>query len=95
MNKKMMQQMQKNIEKKIQESQEFEVAAESGAGLVTVVVKGDNTIKELNLDDSLMSEEKEIVEDLISAAINKALKDIEEKKQAHMGNMMGGLNGLF
>lgn len=95
MNKKMMQQMQKNIEKKIQESQEFEVAAESGAGLVKVVVKGDNTIKELNLDDSLMSEEKEIVEDLISAAINKALKDIEEKKQAHMGNMMGGLNGLF
>ncbi len=95
MNKKMIQQMQKNLEKKIQESQQFEVTAESGAGLVKVTVKGDNSITKIDLDDSLLEEDKEIIEDLISAAANKALKEIEEKKQAHMGNMMGGLNGLF
>jgi hypothetical protein len=93
-NKKMMQEMQKNIEKKIMESQSFEVEAESGAGLVKVIIRGNSTIKELKIDDSLLSEDKEIMEDLISAAVNKGLKDIEVKKQEHMGDF-GGLNGLF
>lgn len=72
--------MQENM-KKIQENQmNIETTGESGAGLVIIKMNGKYNVKNIKIDSSLLKEEKEIMEDLIVAAINNAVQKIEEKK---------------
>ncbi|MGA4815140.1 YbaB/EbfC family nucleoid-associated protein [Pseudomonas aeruginosa] len=54
---------------------------QSGAGLVSVVMTGRHDVKRVSLDDSLMQEDKEILEDLIAAAVNDAVRKIEQNNQ--------------
>ncbi|MDE4982366.1 YbaB/EbfC family nucleoid-associated protein, partial [Francisella tularensis subsp. holarctica] len=73
---KLMQQAQKMQEqkKKAQKEREnMEVIGESGAGRVTVTMTGKYDVKSVCIDNSLMSEDKEIIEDLIAAAVNSAV----------------------
>ena len=82
---KLMQQAQKMQEqmKKAQEKQDsMEVSGESGAGLVKVTMTGKYDVKSVNIDDSLMKEDKEMLEDLIAAAVNSAVKKIEENSSS-------------
>ncbi|GAB4223058.1 MAG: YbaB/EbfC family nucleoid-associated protein [Francisella sp.] len=72
------QQMQEQMKKAQQELENMEVTGESGAGLVKVVMTGKHDVKSVSIDDSLMSEDKEILEDLIAAAVNSAVKKVEE-----------------
>lgn len=78
---KLMQQAQKMQEqmKKAQEDKaNLEVTGEAGAGLVKITMTGKYDVKTVSIDDSLMSEDKDMLEDLIAAAVNSAVKKIEE-----------------
>lgn len=82
---KLMQQAQKMQEqmKKSQEQRDsIEVTGESGAGLVKIAMTGKYDVKSVNIDSSLMTEDKEMLEDLIAAAINSAVKKVEENSSS-------------
>lgn len=78
---KLMQQAQKMQEqmKQAQEQKDnLEVTSEAGAGLVKITMTGKYDVKSVNIDQSLMNEDKEMLEDLIAAAVNGAVKKVEE-----------------
>lgn len=92
------QEMQNNLQKAQEEIARLEVNGESGAGMVKVVMTGKHDLKKVTIDPSLM-DDKEMLEDLIAAAVNDATRKIEEHTNAHMGSVtagmpMGGLGGL-
>lgn len=64
---------------------------ESGAGLVKIHMNGRHDVKQVVLDSSLMKEEKEVIEDLIAAAINDAVKRLEEQNRSLVSGMTDGL----
>jgi len=93
--KNMMQQVQIAQEKFKQMQQDvskIEITGQSGAGLVTVQMNGAHNVKRVNIDDSLLTEEKSVLEDLIAAAINDAVRKLEKENQAKMANMASNLN---
>lgn len=90
----LMQQAQKVQEemKKVQDDLvNMEIIGESGAGIVKVVMTGKHDVKKLHIDDSLMSEDKEVLEDLICAAINDAVRKVESESQERMGGVATGM----
>ncbi len=92
---KLMQQAQKMQDqmKKMQEEQEkLEVVGESGAGLVKVTMTGKHDVKRVEIDPSLLSEDKEVLEDLLAAAVNDAVRRVEENNKSSMSDMTQGLN---
>ena len=74
---KQAQQMQEKMAKMQEELASAEVTGQSGAGLVSVVMTGRHDVKRISLDDSLMQEDKEVLEDLIAAAVNDAVRFID------------------
>ena len=87
----------REIQKKIEEVQsdleKITINAESGGGLVTVMINGKQEILELNISKEAMEEDKELLEDLIISAINKALSDSQEEMQSRMNSVTGGMLG--
>ena len=87
--------MQEQIEQAQSQLAELVIEADSGGGMVSVKVNGKQEIIELNIDSDAMSEDKEILEDLIISALNKALSksksDSQEKMNSIAGGMMGGM----
>ncbi len=88
---KQAQKMQEKMQKAQEELANAEVTGESGAGLVKVVMNGRHDVKSVSLDDSLMEEEKELIEDLLAAAVNDAVRKIEEENQEKMGSLTQGM----
>ena len=88
---KQAQQMQEKMQQAQEEIANAEVAGESGAGLVKIVMNGRHDVKRVSIDDSLMSEDKEILEDLIAAAVNDAVRKIESTSQEKMSGLTGGM----
>ena len=88
---KQAQMMQEKMQQAQEEIARKEVEGESGAGLVKVVMNGRHDVKSVNIDNSLLTEEKEILEDLIAAAINDAVRKVEANSQAMMGDLTAGL----
>ncbi len=84
-------QMQEQFQKAQEEILKTQVEGESGAGLVQVTMNGKHDVVSINLDDALLSEEKAVVEDLIAAAVNDAVRKIEEKNRHALGGMAGGM----
>jgi len=93
----------KELQAKMQEAQEALVhitaTAEAGAGLVKTTVNGKKKLVSLEIDPDLLKiEEKEMLQDLVVAATNKALAEVEEKATAHIqkltGNLMPDLGGM-
>lgn len=68
-----------------------EVTGQSGAGLVSVVMTGRHDVRRVSIDDSLLQEDKEILEDLIAAAVNDAVRKIEQNSQERMAGMTAGM----
>lgn len=89
---KQAQEMQSKMQKAQEELANMEVNGESGAGLVKVVMTGRHDVKRVDIDSSLMSDDKEMLEDLIAAAVNDAVRKIEQSSQDNMANMTSGLN---
>ena len=92
---KQAQKMQKQMEETTKELEEKEITATAGGGAVEVVVTGKKEIKSVKLDPEVVDpDDIEMLEDLIVAATNEALRQIEEYSQAQMAKVTGGLGGL-
>ena len=89
---KQAQQMQENMQKMQEELVNIEVQGESGAGLIKVVMTGRHDVKRVEIDQSLLSEEKEILEDLLAAAVNDAVRRVEQANKDKLGGLANGLN---
>lgn len=88
---KQAQQMQENLKKAQEEIAAMEVEGQAGAGMVKVVMTGRHDVKRVSIDPSLMSDDKEMLEDLIAAAVNDAVRRVEAATQEKMGGLTSGL----
>ncbi|WP_430462597.1 YbaB/EbfC family nucleoid-associated protein [Thalassolituus sp. LLYu03] len=88
---KQAQKMQEQLQKAQAQIADAEVTGESGAGLVKVVMNGRHDVKRVLLDDSVMSEDKEMLEDLLAAAVNDAVRKIEQQSQEQMAKVTSGM----
>lgn len=88
---KQAQQMQENLKKAQAEIAGMEVEGQAGAGMVKVVMTGRHDVKRVSVDPSLMSDDKEMLEDLIAAAVNDAVRRVEAATQEKMGGLTSGL----
>ena len=88
---KQAQQMQENLKKAQEEIAAMEVEGQAGAGMIKVVMTGRHDVKRVSIDPSLMSEDKEMLEDLIAAAVNDAVRRVEAATQEKMGGLTSGL----
>jgi hypothetical protein len=86
------QQMQETMQKAQAELAEIEVTGESGAGMVKVTLNGRHEAKRVSIEPKLLGEEKEMLEDLLTAAINDAVRKIAERTQEKYSGLMSGLN---
>ena len=89
---KQAQKMQEEMQKAQAELANAEVTGESGGGMVKVVMKGTHEVNRVNIDSALMEDDKEMLEDLIAAAINDAVHKVAKHNQDAMSNMTAGLN---
>ena len=90
---KQAQQMQKDIENVQNELDELQINSESGGGLVQVTINGKMELLDLNLKDEILTEEKEIIEDLIISAVNNAISKAQDESQNRMNSVAGGMLG--
>lgn len=88
---KQAQQMQERMQKVQEEIAAMEVTGESGAGLVKVVMLGNHNVRRVEIDDSLMEDDKEMIEDLVAAAINDAVRRVQETSKERMADVTGGM----
>ena len=88
---KQAQKMQDDMAKAQAEIANMEVTGESGAGLVKVVMTGNHNVRGVTIDPDLMEDDKEMLEDLIAAAINDASRRVEETTKEKMANVTGGM----
>ncbi len=88
---KQAQQMQENMKKMQEQLATMEVEGQAGAGMVKVVMTCRNDVKRISIDVSVM-DDKEMLEDLIAAAVNDAVRKAEQTSQEKMGGFTSGLN---
>ena len=88
---KQAQQMQENLRKKQEELALIEVEGQSGAGLVKVVLTCRNEIKRISIEPSLLADDKDMLEDLVVAALNDGLRRAEQTSAERMGSVTAGL----
>ena len=86
------QEMQENMKKAQAEIANTEVIGESGAGLVKITLLGNHNVRKVEIDDSLMEDDKEMLEDLIAAAMNDAVRRVEEVNKSKMSGLTGGMD---
>ncbi len=84
-------QMQAKMQAMQDEIANLETTGESGAGLVKVTMTGRHDVRKVSIDDSLLSENKEVLEDLIAAALNDAVRKVEITTKEKMAELTGGL----
>jgi len=89
---KQAQEMQDKMKSMQEELGNLEVVGESGAGLVKVVMTGRNDVKNVEIDPSVLTEDKEMLEDLLAAAVNDAVRKVEEEKKGKMSGLTGGID---
>jgi DNA-binding YbaB/EbfC family protein len=89
---KQAQKMQEDMQKAQEEVANMEVEGQAGGGMVKVVMTGRHEIRKVSLDDSLMQDDKEMIEDLLAAAVNDAVRRVEQQTQEKMAGITAGLN---
>ncbi|MBT1449868.1 YbaB/EbfC family nucleoid-associated protein [Glaciecola sp. XM2] len=89
---KQAQQMQEKMKRAQDELATLEVTGESGAGMVKVTMTCNHNVKRVDVEDSLMQDDKEMLEDLVAAAINDAVRRVQEASQEKMAGVTGGMN---
>ena len=89
---KQAQAMQDNLKRAQDELAQIEVEGQSGAGLVKVTMTCKHDVKRVTIDPSLLAEDKDMLEDLVAAAFNDALRRAEETSQEKMGKLTAGLS---
>lgn len=88
---KQAQQVQENLQKTQEEIANTEVTGESGAGMVTVIMTGRHDVKRVDIDPLLIKDDKDMLEDLIAAAVNDANRKVEKLSQDKMSDLTAGL----
>lgn len=88
---KQAQKMQEDMQRMQQEVANAQVTGESGAGLVKVVMNGRHDVKQVTLDESVLQEDKELLEDLLAAAVNDAVRKVESYSQEKMSSVTSGM----
>ena len=89
---KQAQKLQEDMKRAQEELAQAEVTGQSGGGLVSVVMNGRHEVKRVAIDASLLGDDKDMLEDLVAAAINDAVHRIEQTTQDRMSGMTAGLN---
>ena len=89
---KQAQKMQEEMQKVQEELANAEVVGESGAGMVKVTMTGRHDVRRVEIDPSLMEEDKEMLEDLLAAAVNDAVRKVEQNSKEKMGDLTSGMN---
>ncbi len=85
------QQMQENLKKAQDELSHLEVTGESGGGMVKVTMSCKHDVRRVDIDPSLLDDDKDMLEDLIAAAFNDACRKVEKTTQEKMSGLAGGM----
>ncbi len=85
------QQMQEDFQKAQDELGNLEVQGESGAGLVTILMTGKREVRKVSIDDSLVGDDKDMLQDLVAAAINDAVHKVDKLKKEKMAGLTAGI----
>jgi len=88
---KQAQQMQESMQKAQEELAAMEVLGEAGGGLVSVVMTGRHEVRQVKIDDSLLADDKDMLEDLVAAAINDATHKVERTMQDKFSGLTSGM----
>jgi DNA-binding YbaB/EbfC family protein len=86
------QKMQADMKKAQEEMGQLTVTGESGGGMVRITMNGRQEVKALEIDDSLVGDDKDMLEDLLVAAFNDAQRKVEQTMQEKFAGLAGGLN---
>jgi DNA-binding YbaB/EbfC family protein len=89
---KQAQQMQDGLRKAQEQLAREEVTGESGGGLVKVTMNGNHEVRRVEIDDSLVGDDREMLEDLVASAFNDAARRVAEKMQENMSGLTAGMN---
>ncbi|MHB8347128.1 MAG: YbaB/EbfC family nucleoid-associated protein [Acidiferrobacterales bacterium] len=84
--------MQENLRKAQEELAQIEVTGNAGGGVVTVTMTCRHDVRRVHIDPSLMQDDKEVLEDLVAAAMNDAVRKAEQASQEKMAGLTSGLN---
>lgn len=84
------QKMQENLKKVQDELAELRVQGESGGGLVKVAMTGKRVVTQVSIDDSLLGDDRDMLEDLVAAAVNDAVNKANALKEEKMAGLTGG-----
>lgn len=87
---KQAQAVQENMQKMQDDMAKREVCGEAGAGMVKVTMTGRHDVKRVDISPDLLNEDKEILEDLLAAAVNDAVRRVEEANKEMMGELTSG-----
>ncbi len=85
------QQMQENLKKAQDELGQLEVTGESGGGMVKVTMSCKHDVRRVDIDPGLLDDDKDMLEDLIAAAVNDACRKVEKTAQEKMSGLAGGM----
>ncbi|MEO0435295.1 MAG: YbaB/EbfC family nucleoid-associated protein [Pseudomonadota bacterium] len=85
------QKMQADLQKAQEEIAQRQVVGEAGAGMVTVTMNGRHDVSAVSIDKSVLDEEKEMLEDLLAAAVNDAVRKVEAANREAMKDVAGGI----
>lgn len=89
---KQAQEMQEKMQKVQEEIAKSEVTGEAGAGMVRITMNGRHDVSKVDIDASILEEEKELLEDLLAAAVNDAVRKVEASSREKMEEATAGLN---
>ncbi|HED13747.1 MAG TPA: YbaB/EbfC family nucleoid-associated protein [Gammaproteobacteria bacterium] len=89
---KQAQAMQENLKKAQEELASIEVEGQSGGGMVRVRVSCRHDVHSVSIDNALLTDDKEVLEDLLAAAMNDATRKIEQVSKDKLGGLASGLN---
>jgi DNA-binding YbaB/EbfC family protein len=85
------QQLQANMQKAQEQVAALEVTGESGGGMVKVTMNGRHEVRRVEIDPTVAASDREMLEDLVAAACNDAVRRVSEAVQQHMAGAMGGM----
>lgn len=88
---KQAQQMQERMQKNQEELANIEVTGEAGAGMVKVTMTCNHSVRRVEIDQSLMEDDKDMIEDLVAAATNDAVRRVQETTKDKMADVTGGM----
>jgi DNA-binding YbaB/EbfC family protein len=88
---KQAQKLQADMQRAQEEIANMEITGEAGGGMVSVIMTGKHELRRVTIDPELFKDDKEMVEDLVAAAVNDAVRKVERQTQERMQNMTAGL----